>query len=194
MGTKPSEGKKFFLVEYHDDEKKAEIIHDERKNWTTGGNPSIFSISTSHDTEAELRQHRKMPDEPCKICGSPFGTTYNEPTGSKLRLLNICFSCNFWTEKLEQPAGRIIVLGHHFHDAGNVIIEKVHGLGGGPRFLGHGGRKFKIEMKDGTIIETNNLWAQGKIPKHFKLLFPDNAKFLDTGENKGKLFTKLDNL
>ena len=42
--------------------------------------------------------------------------------------------------------------------------------------MGHGGKIFKIEMFDGRIIETNNLWYNGEIP--VERAVKDNARFI----------------
>lgn len=42
-----------------------------------------------------------------------------------------------------------------------------------------GGRKFHIQMHDGQVIETTELWHQGTIPEHFRERLPDNANFLN---------------
>lgn len=172
------ETKLWFLVNYQDDNRKAEIIHVEPKSiWVNGWQNIYSSISPGYDTEEELRERQKILDEPCKCCGSPFGTTYHEPIDSKLRELNICFSCNFWYDKMKMK-NRIIINGTMYGDGGN---GKTDAIG----FKGHGGREFKIEfLEDGRILETNNLWCNGDIPQIFRDKFPDNAKFLPTEKDK----------
>ena len=43
-------------------------------------------------------------------------------------------------------------------------------------FRGFGGKRFKIKMHSGKIIETTNLWHQGRIPD--EVYTGDNAEFL----------------
>jgi hypothetical protein len=63
----------------------------------------------------------------------------------------------------------IIINGECYHDGG----MKPPGYGG---FMGHSGKLFKIEMLDGRVIETNNLWYNGEIPVERKV--EDNARFI----------------
>ena len=44
--------------------------------------------------------------------------------------------------------------------------------------LGFGGHEFYIRKFDGTLIKSNNVWHQGKIPEHFRKDLPDTADFL----------------
>ena len=99
----------------------------------------------------------------CIICGKEI---------EKSEFLNAdlcsseCFSVLFWNENLDDTA--IIIDGICYHDGGR---NKTH-LG----FRGFGGAEFKIQMNDGRIIETNNLWMNGKIPAERNI--KDNAKFI----------------
>lgn len=77
-----------------------------------------------------------------------------------------CFDVNFWNETLDQDA--IVVNGECYHDFGN--NKKIYG------FLGHGGKRFAIRKNDGTILMTNNLWYNGKVPEERNVR--DNAEFL----------------
>jgi hypothetical protein len=43
------------------------------------------------------------------------------------------------------------------------------------RFLGFGGQKFRVTLKSGEVIESNNTWYIGKIAPHLRKQFPDNA-------------------
>lgn len=81
-----------------------------------------------------------------------------------------CHSVDFWNRALDDRA--IIINGECFHDGGNKPNEKRTYL------LGHSGRRFKIQFKEtGDIIETNNLWYNGVIPKERNIA--DNAVFID---------------
>ena len=92
---------------------------------------------------------------------------------NKMVELGCCHTCAFWLIKKEEFSSKnFIIRGHHYTDCGKVDRKKVKG------FLGHGGRNFKIELFNGEVIETNNLWAQGDVPKYFRDILPDNAKFI----------------
>lgn len=76
-----------------------------------------------------------------------------------------CFIKRFWMETLDEKA--IIINGKCYH-VGNENSTSC--------FRGFGGAKYKIQLNNGKIIETTNLWSNGIIPKEFAK--PDNAKFI----------------
>lgn len=84
-----------------------------------------------------------------------------------------CFSVNFWNECIDDKA--IIINGKCYRDGG----KKPTGYSG---FMGHGGALFKIKMNNGEIIETNNLWYNGEIPKDRNI--QDNAVFITDRKNE----------
>lgn len=69
-------------------------------------------------------------------------------------------------------------------DQRGVVVDGVHyRLGpnkpGRGEFKGFGGRRFEIEWLDGRpSVVTNDLWYQGRIPDKYRILLPDNAKFV----------------
>lgn len=83
-----------------------------------------------------------------------------------------CFYENFWNECIDDEA--IIINEECYHDGG----KKPKGYSG---FMGHGGELFKIKMNNGNIIETNDLWYNGKIPKDRNI--QDNAVFIIDNKN-----------
>jgi len=92
----------------------------------------------------------------------------------------LCFNCAFWEiHARDFEAGKekekvFFVHGTRYHDGGKVDKKITRG------FLGYGGADWIIKIKDtGQIIETNNLWCQGDVPKHFKHRMPDNAEFIE---------------
>ena len=100
----------------------------------------------------------------CIICGKEIEkSSYLH----KVICSSECFHVDFWNDCLDESA--IIVGGECYHDGG----IKPEGYSG---FMGHSGRKFTIKMSDGRIIETNNLWYNGKVPEERNVL--DNAEFI----------------
>ena len=105
----------------------------------------------------------------CIICGKEI---------EKSRYMNAvlcsseCFSVNFWNECLDDSA--IIIDGACYHDGG----KKPKGYRG---FMGFGGVLFKIKMNNGEVIETNNLWHNGKVPEDRNI--KDNAVFISDHQN-----------
>ncbi|NEG58006.1 hypothetical protein [Pantoea agglomerans] len=103
----------------------------------------------------------------CKLCGMPeFATYYHK---EKLIKEQLCFSCDFWKEKLTVK-GMLVIKGAFYRDGGNSPKEE-------SKYLGFGGRKFTIKMLDGSKEwQTNNLWTAGDCPKRFRP--EDNAEFI----------------
>lgn len=86
-----------------------------------------------------------------------------------------CFHINFWNECLDDTA--IIIDGECYHDGGKKPKEY-------RGFLGFGGDIFKIKKNSGEVIETNNLWYNGVVPKDRKI--KDNAVFIEEKQSDAK--------
>ena len=101
----------------------------------------------------------------CIICGKEIEkSAYSH----KVICSSECFHVDFWNDRLDDTA--IIINGECYHDGG----RKPKGYSG---FMGHSGREFIIKMNDGRIIETNNLWYNGEVPKERNIA--DNAQFVE---------------
>lgn len=96
----------------------------------------------------------------CVVCGNEIEKSCYI---NKVLCSGKCFLENFWNECLDDEA--IIIDGKCFHDGGKTECDK-----------GFGGKRFKIKMSDGRIIETDNLRYNGTVPKERKI--KDNARFL----------------
>lgn len=112
----------------------------------------------------------------CKDCGKQHNENqWMESFAEELRKQQLCYSCHFWTEKLnlKEEAGRIPVriAGHHY----TVVPDAPRGS----PFQGYGGAKQTIKLADGRVIVTRNLWHQGEIPEHFRARMPDNAEMVE---------------
>lgn len=108
----------------------------------------------------------------CKICGSKYDPSHSYE-GPKLIKRQLCFSCDFWREMLEEDAKRpphtwCVVDGTHY------VIEPDEPEA---TFQGFGGAEFHIHFKDGHEVITHNLWCQGEPGEHWKDKFPNNADF-----------------
>lgn len=100
----------------------------------------------------------------CIICGKEIEkSSYSH----KVICSSECFSVDFWNDALDDTA--IIIDGECYHDGG--MKPKTYS-----GFLGFGGNLFKIKMNDGRVIETNNLWYNGVVPK--ERCIEDNACFI----------------
>jgi hypothetical protein len=111
----------------------------------------------------------------CKRSVFSTDLRYTEEMNAQLIEAQMCFKCNFWTERLNYQGDHAVVRfeGHHFmYDTKRPWNEDTN------TFRGHGGAIFKItfHLADvGQSVLTNDLWAQGEIPKHFRSRMPDNA-------------------
>ena len=105
----------------------------------------------------------------CIICGKEIEkSSYTH----KVICSSECFNVDFWNDTLDDSA--IIIDGECYHDAGRRSNSY-------PGFLGHSGREFTIKMTDGRIIETNNLWYNGVVPKERNI--KDNACFITSNNS-----------
>jgi len=110
----------------------------------------------------------------CKLCGKKeYIDDYVDHTiTSVMKKEQICYQCAFWKDKIEHPNPNRIIVGHSYYIANPYVKRPMN------RTKGMDGREFYIRMFDGTLIKTNNLWCQGKIPEHFQQNFPNTANFL----------------
>jgi hypothetical protein len=94
--------------------------------------------------------------------------------------LDTCSECSYWMFKLDPSTldlwedERVVVINWRF------FTIRSHRR---PGKRGCQGRLFKINVfevgEEDEIIETNNLWPQGVIPKHLRHYFHNNAEFLE---------------
>ena len=109
----------------------------------------------------------------CKICNKEEDPE-NWINGDSMIEHQLCFDCEFWRMQhqldVEQRGEHnwAVIDGCHY-----VIDPDTDSY-----FQGFGGHEFQIQWDDGTIKTTKNLWHQGEIPKEWKSVFPNNAKFL----------------
>lgn len=94
----------------------------------------------------------------CKVCSKPFN--YNGWLKNRGRYQsqpdnNACESCNRWIDYWYKRNDREVVR-----------FNQNHYIVGNPtdKFKGMGSRKVIIYFNDGSVIETDNLWHQGRIP------------------------------
>lgn len=98
----------------------------------------------------------------CEVCGKEIDKyLYSDAALCSWE----CEHTNYWREKLENE-NSIIINGVCYYNGG----ANDNGC------LGFGGKYYKIKMNDGRIIETCNLWYNGKIPEEMNA--KDNAEFI----------------
>ena len=123
----------------------------------------------------------------CRYCDKEVKFHYFDSTNDYLALLEACFGCAFWIQKIphRKSIRTLIYRTNHYHI----------GKGGGSKeHRGFAGRKWKIIFKgnhnlaneedkrrdkEGNVIQsvvyTDDLWDEGKIPEIFQHYLPDNA-------------------
>lgn len=110
----------------------------------------------------------------CKICGVEVDpSNFVKDCKDLLIKHQMCFSCNFWRERLEEdskfpPHTACMIDGTHY------IIGDENNKSA---FRGFDGYRFQIEFNDGTKVITTNLWCQGEPKGYWKDKFPNNARF-----------------
>lgn len=116
----------------------------------------------------------------CVECGDPrnYGR-WNDGTQARMDAQGVCLTCLFWRDRVAEHGPKVaIVDGERF----SISPDMPRGYQG---FIGHGGAEFRIRFHDGRNVVTRNLWAQGRVPDHFRDRLPNNAVFLRIGEYGG---------
>lgn len=105
-----------------------------------------------------------------KFMNNPFAISWKKKLDAK-RSLQVSDlddkTLEFWSEKISTR-----------NDPDVAIIDGNHYIIGGELNKGFGGRKFTIKFMDGRVVETCDLWHQGKIPESYREVLSDNAKFI----------------
>jgi hypothetical protein len=118
--------------------------------------------------------------------GGGFQTSVRTKAGARAALhREVDHTVAFWLEKVQWRLCGNLAKGAHRHlDQPVVRCEGQHyTIGPAPRpgydhrgALGHGGRQFAFRyINTGLRIQSNNVWSQGRIPREFRELLPDNA-------------------
>lgn len=111
----------------------------------------------------------------CHECGLRDIPTYDSATRRRMVEENLCFNCLFWLRRLEwsqdpDKSDYRVVIDHHLYSIGTATTPS--------HLNGFGGTWFYIERFDGVRCKTCDLWHGGRIPRHFRNRFPNNAMFL----------------
>lgn len=111
----------------------------------------------------------------CHLCGKQTDIDEQIPGSIYLPLMlreNLCLSCAYWTDKINHPpVGMEIVDGYCL--IVNPYVRRPDNLIKGGR-----GKELYLIKPDGTLIKSNNVWNQGKIPDRFRKQLPDTASNL----------------
>lgn len=111
----------------------------------------------------------------CKECKQRGELTH--AGWQQLKEKELCFSCNFWVEKLNSPEQpRFITRSFDCYSiAEEPTAESWKKHKGG---LGMGGRRYEFELHNGDIVVSHNVWHGGVVPEHFRDRFPVNCTIL----------------
>lgn len=104
----------------------------------------------------------------CVVCGKEIETDNYMHGDNGTYIHEGCFKEWFWRKTLNPKTNPIIIDGNCYH---------VEDENDNSYFRGFAGRSFTIQMDNGKVIHTTNLWHQGEVPKEFYT--GDNAKFVD---------------
>jgi hypothetical protein len=129
---------------------------------------------------------REITDEANKAGRGGFAPAWNTPyrqviaemvkslQDDTLVWLRIAAELPKGKQSIKGPLGERDLPGLYFIANGSAYTAYIgtHHTG---RFLGFGGRKFKIAMKDGTEYESNNVWFGRDVPANLREILADTA-------------------
>ena len=104
----------------------------------------------------------------CNVCNKEYKHAHHKNKD------NVCFSCGFWEEKVEQLKTKqvVIVDGHYYVVGPNKEPSKFNGFGG--RWFA-----YKLLAFPDKTFSTCDMWHAGTIPTHFRDKLKDNAEWID---------------
>ena len=79
-----------------------------------------------------------------------------------------CFTAGYWLKRVNNK--NCVIINGTCYFIGDEDSTDV--------FRGFDGKQFIIETNMNETIHTSNLWYNGKVPKAFRKLLPDNAEFV----------------
>lgn len=129
---------------------------------------------------------REITDEPNKGGRGGFAPAWGRPyreviaemvkslQDDTLVWLRIAAELPKGKQPISGPLGERVMPGIRFIANGSAYTAYIgtHHKG---HFLGFGGRKYKITMKDGTEYESNNVWFGRYVPANLREILPDTA-------------------
>jgi len=126
-------------------------------------------------------EHREGPDG-AQISSSAL-TVFEEDGTKTVRTVTVVVETTtdnndgYWDDQARDRSNALVINGQHYR------IGRDNGRTTQTAFRGFGGRKFDIEyLAGGQRITVDDLWYQGPIPPVHRDRFPDNARFVDPGQ------------
>lgn len=158
--------------------------------WPTGNNWLITRRDSADGSRSSLSMSEpdaralwaECVDGPrCGECNAPiaFDRNYGTAADKARRLTDrLCFSCDHWRERIKGGTHVVVIDGYRYSISPDLP----------PRSrdcAGHGGARFVIRFHDGREVVTHNLWANGRVPDHFRDRIVDNAVFVQAPQQSG---------
>lgn len=113
----------------------------------------------------------------CRKCGEidHAGPVERNERGEQMRRLRLCTDCCFWRNRAlagcRKPDRLITVAGACYFIGDENQREGA--------FRGFGGARHRIRfLKTGRVVESTNLWFNGRVPELWRNFLPDTAEFL----------------
>lgn len=137
------------------------------------GGYSALNFKTEDEARAKYAEWEAIGR--CVECGDVLNDSYMEPYKTQIHAQKMCMSCLHWSGYVTTASDptHVVVGGYHY------VISPDGRTDCGT--LGHGGAEFVIRFNDGREVVTHNLWAQGRVPPHFRDRLPDNGEFVTRG-------------
>lgn len=111
------------------------------------------------------------PQVHCIECSKYEVIVWNRSVEMVLRERSLCYSCNFWHEKMLSPGRSLVVDGCRYGIGSEGKSDNAH--------RGFGGQEFLVKFFEGVPFDilTTNLWHNGEVPDHYRDRLPDTAEF-----------------
>lgn len=107
----------------------------------------------------------------CVLCRDEQELTFVDSVNEALESSGLCHRCFFWLRQSAVGGGVITDTYDHYR-----IGPEPPEFG----IRGFGGREFTVTFTDGRSEVTRNLWHQGVVPDHLRVLFTPNATVVAT--------------
>lgn len=111
------------------------------------------------DMNNNLQHYENKEYHVCSKCKRPAQCNYDDATNERMTNDNLCFYCNLWNIRItrEFKYDNVFVVNRTMYTIGSDGMSK-------GKWLGHGGRVFKLIEQDGTEHISNNIWCGGDLP------------------------------
>lgn len=124
----------------------------------------------------------------CKLCPNKGSERYINGVGARCKAYNVCHSCDFWLTVLgyvhmgyvDCDDNRILVIDGNCYtvlEEGTIVPEDYGKRGTG--FSGQARTYVLFDDPTETVMVSRNTWMMGTVPREFRDLIEDNARYGD---------------